>query len=238
MEALHRRHLKMGAKMIEIEGWTVPGAYTTPEEEVRSVIDSVGICDISHYSKVDVKGSQMDQFLDSNFPSESIAKNPGQVQFLAEQGAKEFRPSYCCRLTKDHALLIARPLQHASVVNFEMDSLKPIEKVYLTYVSSTLGGFNIAGPSSHKVLRKLVEVDLTRKNSDAQFCVEAGLADVHSIIVRRRIQSGSKMESFDLYYGRDYSEYLWDVLMEAGREFGLVPFGIEAHGRLSGGMSR
>jgi glycine cleavage system aminomethyltransferase T len=225
----------MGAEMLELEGWSVPRVYSSSDEEMKNAVKGVGICDISHYGKVDVKGTEIDLFFDSNSSLGFTPKKPGQVQSIALQKTNPFGPLYSCRLTEDHVLLITRPFQHPSALDVKDDSLKFTEKVYFTNVSSTYGGFNLAGPSSQMVLKKLVQVDLSQQTSDGSFCVEAGLAEVRSIIVRRDINySGARIESFDLYFGRDYSEYVWDALMKAGRQFGIAPFGIEAHDGFTG----
>ena len=35
-----------------------------------------------------------------------------------------------------------------------------------------------------------------------------------------------------LSFGREFGEYMWNVLVESGEEYGVAPFGIEALARL------
>jgi len=55
------------------------------------------------------------------------------------------------------------------------------------------------------------------------------VAEVHGTLLR--IDTGG-LPSFDLYFGREFGEYLWDALLEAGGEYSVAPFGIEAMARL------
>ena len=57
--ALHRRHAELGAKLADLDGWILPRFYRGAEDEFKNVLRSVGICDISHYGKVDVKGTEI-----------------------------------------------------------------------------------------------------------------------------------------------------------------------------------
>ena len=50
----------------------------------------------------------------------------------------------------------------------------------------------------------------------------AGEAKIPALIVRRDVAA---LPSYELYVSRDYGDYAWDVLFEAGREFGIAPLG-------------
>ena len=229
--------------MAELRGWMLPGFYQSAEDELNNVLRSVGVCDSSHYGKIDVKGKEIDKFLEKNLSSGLVARKPGEVRLSSstlegnENGAAII---YVCRLTREHALLVTQPFQETvPVLGIGEGLLGFREGINLTNLSSTLAGFSLAGPSSENVLRKLVEVDLSSSTGAGRpFCLEAGLAKVHSIIVRSDVEfSGQGVPSFDFYCGRDNAEYIWDALMEAGHEFGIAPFGLEAHDRLLGARS-
>ena len=38
--------------------------------------------------------------------------------------------------------------------------------------------------------------------------------------------------SYEVYFGREFGEYMWDALLEAGDEHGATPVGVEAVERL------
>ena len=40
--------------------------------------------------------------------------------------------------------------------------------------------------------------------------------------------------SYQLYFGREFGEYIWDVLMDAAQRYGGAPVGFQAMERLSG----
>ncbi len=234
--------------MAEFEGWILPRFWTGVEEEFKNVLRSVGACDISHYGKVDVKGTEIDGFLEKNLSSPVVPRKAGEVRIFSSQvsGRDGITNSgsiksmvlpmiYSCRLTKEHALLLTKPFASTSVLDIE-GIQRSEDGANLTNVSSTLAGFTVAGPSGEAVLRKLVQVDLSGREGGGPFCLEAGLAKVHSTIVRFDWTSSGGTIAFDVYCGRDYAEYVWDAIMEAGHEYGILPFGSDAHERLSKGL--
>lgn len=235
--ALSRRHEELGARMADLEGWRVPRFYSNPEDELKSVLHTAGICDISHYGKIDVKGHGIESFLDHNFSPGVVAKKPGEVRLpgpVLERDGGGLSLIYVCRLAREHALLVTEPLKKTSSPLDVEGVLDFRDGINLTNLSSVLAAFTIAGPSSENVLRKLVEVDLSAREARKPFCLEAGLAKVHSTIVRLNVGPSGVVPAFDIYCGRDYAEYLWDALIEAGREYGVAPFGLDAHDDLHG----
>ncbi len=226
--------------MADLEGWMTPRFYSGAEDELNNVLRSVGICDISHYGKIDVKGSGIDRFLDQNFSLGTVVRKTGEVKLSSpgfERDSSDLSLIYVCRLAREHALLVTEPLKKTA-------SVLDVEGVFgfrdgtnLTNLSSTLAAITIAGPTSETVLNKLVEVDLSGREARKPFCLEAGLAKVHSTIVRLNVGSFGVVPAFDIYCGRDYAEYIWDALIEAGREAGIAPFGLDAHDRLKGDRS-
>jgi glycine cleavage system aminomethyltransferase T len=51
---------------------------------------------------------------------------------------------------------------------------------------------------------------------------QGSLAKAHAIFVRNDVEA---LPAFELYVERPYGEYVWMCVMDAGREFGIVPFG-------------
>ena len=52
---------------------------------------------------------------------------------------------------------------------------------------------------------------------------------IHGVLLRLDI---SDLPSYELYFSRDFGQYMWDLLLEAGEEYNLMPCGIEAMDRL------
>jgi len=233
MTALHHKHLHLGAKMVEQDGWLKPEAYGKNGDEVTGVRKSAGICDISPLGKIDIKGAAIDTFFEQAFGSASAARQPGEVRLVASGGGRDSLPGlYDCRLTRDHALRVTAPLPQLPSV-LDVPSASNPFRAYVTNVTSVLAAINLAGPRSIEILEKLTQVDLSPAAFPGHACREGGVAKVPALIVRLDMSDeGQSVPAFDLFVGRDYAEYFWEALMEAGKEFGIQPFGVKAHAAL------
>ena len=96
---------------------------------------------------------------------------------------------------------------------------------HLTDVTSTLVGLGLVGPRCRDVLRKLTSADLRDRVLSNDACAQLGFAKVPALLARR---DRSGLPSYWLCVSRDYGEYVWDVLFEAGRELDIAPIGLSA----------
>jgi sarcosine oxidase subunit alpha len=244
---LFHKHVGLKATMLEYDGWIRPERYLTPEEEVSKVLKNVGICDISPFGKIDVKGMEIDLLLEKILPQKLIPKQPLEIKvFSSSSESKESssldelfgaKVQYVCRLTREHALIITSSgIVTSSPLGFSGNVQDFKGRAYLTNVTSVFAGLNLAGPASRQVLSRLAQVNLSPSIFSNLRCAEAGLAKIHAVIVRSDARHANEngIPSFDLYFGRDYAEYVWDALMDVGQEFDLTPFGVTAHNLIHG----
>jgi aminomethyltransferase len=236
LTALYHKHLALKGTMVESEGWMLPERYAGPEKEIDAALGSVGLSDCSAKVKIDVKGErgEIDGFLSEIIPGEKIAGRPGQVTPYPDGDGLM---GYVCRLTDQHALFVLRPRRastRTSPLDPEIDMTQN-HRVYLTNATSVLAGIALIGPAAPRVLSKLSSVDVSLEALPDPGCTEGGVAEVQCAIIRTGIRvRDRRIDSFDLYVGRGYAEYLWDALSEAGREFKIVPVGTTACDSMSG----
>ena len=99
------------------------------------------------------------------------------------------------------------------------------EGVHLTDLTDTYSAFNLAGPQSRAVLEKLTERNLANKAFPYMRIRSARIAEVPC----RLLRIGFTGElSYEVHCPSGYALHVWEALMDAGREFGIVPFGVEA----------
>ena len=92
-------------------------------------------------------------------------------------------------------------------------------------VTSGLGGVRITGPSAHLLLAGVTELDASPDALPNMSCAQTKIAEVHAVLLR--VDVGSVC-SYEVYFGREFGEYMWDALLEAGDEHGTTPVGVEA----------
>jgi glycine cleavage system aminomethyltransferase T len=85
--------------------------------------------------------------------------------------------------------------------------------------SSPYARFLIAGPNTRAVLSKLTSLNLDLTSA------YGSVAHVRSLVTRHEL-------GFLVMIPRDYAEFVWESLLDAGEEFHITVFGLEASRRL------
>jgi sarcosine oxidase subunit alpha len=135
-------------------------------------------------------------------------------------------PIRCCRLAPDHLLLFTPPEHAAAAREALAAAAAREERAHLTDVTSVYAGIALLGPSSRDVLRKLIALDIRPTALPDSACAETALAGVHALLLRADLGG---LPAFELYVTRDVAEFVWETLLDAGREYGLAPIGTLAY---------
>ncbi|MBI4500431.1 MAG: aminomethyl transferase family protein [Gemmatimonadetes bacterium] len=209
ISGVHAVHESAGARWTEIDGWRLPDSFGDPERERQQVQRDAGIMDVSAMGKLDLKGAGVESFL---------------------AGSANNRELTTLRLKPGHALILTIPGEQPELAaRFETDPAKGC--LHVTDVTSGFAAFALVGPKARDILARLVAVDLRDGMLPHAATVQAGLAKVHVIIHR---EDWGEMPAFWLLVTRDVAEYAWDAIRAAGKDLGLVPFGLAAQQLLGG----
>ena len=125
------------------------------------------------------------------------------------------------RLAADEALLLTggRPGDLAGLLG---DGEACSHTVDMT---SVLAGLAIAGPEARSVLTALTEIDTSNVAFPDLSCAQGMVAEVRATLLRA---DRGGVPGYELYFGRDYGEYMWDAVLEAGEHAGIATVGTEA----------
>ena len=216
---MHYRHLDLGAEMVEHEGWSLPARYSYPGDEAARVRESVGIADISPVGKIRLQGESVDQALREAFPD-------FQVPSIGAVSVTSAGPAVV-RLADDDCLIITKPTNVEQV----LESLRLDECVHPVNITSVLAAVRIIGPNAPAVLASVTDLDLVPPYFPNLSCAQSMVAEIHGTIIRK---DRGGLLSYDLFFGRDYGDHMWESLMDAGERHGLRPIGLEALRALCG----
>ena len=118
---------------------------------------------------------------------------------------------YLCRITHDQALWIGSP---------------PVPEtqgcIHMTDRTSGFAQLLLAGPKAPEVLSRLTSLDLRDRDLS---CRCAPLAHINAILLRRDRQ---QVRAYEILVTREYGEYTWKAVWDAGTPFGITAFGLEA----------
>jgi methylglutamate dehydrogenase subunit C len=240
---MHDWHVEHGATMYAAGLWYRPMIYGLPGEtveqayvrEATAVRAAAGIVDVSTLGKIAVQGPDAAEFLDRVYTNVFSTLPVGKARYglmLREDGFA-FDDGTTWRLGENDFLMTTTTANAGKVMQhleYFLDVVWPDLKVHLTSVTDQWAGAAIAGPKSREILAactKGTEVD--NKTLPFMGIVHGEIAGVPVMICRL---SFSGEMAFEVYCGAGHGLTVWKALMEAGKPFGLTPYGLEALGTL------
>ena len=228
LTAMHHQHLSLRGVMADYDGWQRPSQYTSVERELETVRKAGGLCDISPLGKLYIQGSDIDALLQSVFPeASSLEINGATVSVLSGQDGHMARV-VVCRFSGDEVFISTTSDTVSLVAQAVNEHLAGC--AHMVNMTSNYAAIKVAGPLSARLLAKMTDLDISSFVFPDLTCAQCQIAEVYSIIVRWD-QGG--VPSYDVCFGREFGEYMWEALLGAGQEYGIAPFGVEALNRLS-----
>jgi aminomethyltransferase len=235
LNALHRR---LGAKMVNFGGWDMPVEYPSSGGlvgEHKAVRGAVGVFDVSHMGDIRIHSGKTPggalaavQHLSMNDASKLAIGQAHYSALLYPQGT--FVDDVIVhRLGEDDYLLVINAGTREKDINWVRENTKGFDCV-VEDLSDSFTQLAIQGPRAIDVMRKLTDVSLDGiKNYWFTHATVCGLKD---ILIARTGYTGE--DGFEIYVPSDQatSERVWNEVMEAGREFGIVPAGLGARNTL------
>jgi sarcosine oxidase subunit alpha len=240
----HRWAEAQGAVFVETGMWLraqwfpQAGETTWRESVDREVIQtrkSVGICDVTTLGKIDIQGRDAAAFLNKIYAN-AFAKLPvGKVRYglmLREDGIA-MDDGTTARFSDTHFVMTTTTANAVSVfrhMEFARQCLWPDLDVQLLSATEQFAQYAVAGPNSRKLLQKIVDADYAIDNESFPFMACAEITVCNGIPARLFRISFSGELAYEIAVPARYGDSLFRVLMEAGQEYDVVPYGTEALG--------
>ena len=222
---MHHLHLELGAKMVEAGGWQRPAVYTTVDEEVKRLRSAAGLTDISPDGKFSLQGRSIDSMVDGAFAEARSGQSlrAGECAFVAAPEGTDASAVLLARLAGDEIVALTGPSEREDILGSLAGHAGPTAQA--VDLTSALAGAAITGPSTALVLSSVSGLDTSPDSLRDMGCAQGEIAGVHGIFVRA---DRGGVPGFRIYFGREYGEYVWESLLDSGRDCGAAPVGIEA----------
>jgi len=204
--ALHHRLVAAGARMRPYRGWEQAVSVGAPDADAQALRSGVILADLSAQHLLLVQAQELAGWL-------PLVPEVGRVMRVGGAGAL----LRCCRLTADSALFLgSSPIELPAA---------PAGCAHRTDLTSGRTIVAVAGPGSVDLLRAATQVDLRDREMPDGRCLQSSLARVPATILRFDRQG---IRSYEVLVPRDYGEYVWEALLDAGAPLGVRPVGVAA----------
>ncbi|MBO6514964.1 MAG: glycine cleavage system aminomethyltransferase GcvT [Bacteroidia bacterium] len=218
-------HEGLGAKMVPFAGYNMPVQYSNLREEHMAVRNSVGVFDVSHMGEFVVKGEGATALLEwvtSNDIGKMIDKQ-AQYNCLPNKTGGIVDDLIVYRWDEQEYYLVVNASNIEKDWNWIVSQNE--EKGFgaeLENISDKLSLLAVQGPNAEKLIQKLTDVDL---GAIKFYHWDAGqVAGIDDVIISNTGYTGSG--GFELYVWNKDAEALWNAVLEAGKEFDILPCGL------------
>jgi aminomethyltransferase len=224
---LHDRHASLGAKFAEFGGWEMPLEYPSGVlKEHAAVRNAVGIFDVSHLGKLDVRGPGAASYLNGCLSNDLDRIGPGRAQYTlacdaATGGVVDDLIAYLH--DDDHVLLVPNAANTAEVRR-RLEADAP-DGVTITDQHESHAVLAVQGPKSDEVLAAL-----GFPTGHGYMSFEVTPFDGEDVVVCRTGYTGER--GYELVAANPVAPQLWDALLAAGEEHGMLPCGLGARDTL------
>jgi sarcosine oxidase subunit alpha len=234
---MHVWHDSHGADWEPVGAWRRPYAYPrgtetvaqAVEREVINTREKLGLLDASTLGKIIVKGPDAGKFLDMMYTNMMSTLKPGRCRyglmcsengFLSDDGvvARIDEQTWLCHTTSGGADRI-----HA-----HMEEWLQTEwwdwKVWVVNVTEQLAQVAVVGPNARKLLEKLGGMDVSAESLPFMAWADGTIGGIDCRAYRI---SFSGELSYEIAVPANKGLAFWEMLIEAGAEFGAMPYGTE-----------
>ena len=224
---LHNRHLALNGKMVPFAGFVMPVQYPSGiTAEHRAVRTAAGIFDVSHMGEFEIRGGDALELIQRVTVNDASRIAVGQAQYSAmctEAGT-----------IIDDLLVYRFPDRYMLVVNASNreKNLAWIRShargdVSVEDFSDHVALIALQGPRARSILAPLASVEV---DGIGYYRFADGAVAGADAIISATGYTGE--DGFELYVDAADAPALWDTLLEAGAEAGLIPAGLGARDSL------
>ena len=225
---LFSTHVALGAKIVPFAGFEMPVQYSGVTEEHFAVREKAGLFDVSHMGQFFVEGPGAKDLLQSVTTNNVDALENGKAQYtcLPNENGGIVDDLIVYKMDNEKYFVVV----NASNIDKDWNHIQKYNKngVKMTNSSDDMSLLAIQGPKATEILQKLTETNLSE--IPYYHFVVGSVAGENDVIISNTGYTGSG--GFEIYFKNEAAENLWNAILEAGKEDGMIPCGLAARDTL------
>lgn len=226
---LYDAHVKAGGKMVPFGGYILPVQYPAGViKEHMAVRTKAGLFDVSHMGEILCEGkdalANLQMILTNNFDN----MTDGQARYspMCNENGGTVDDLIVYKMAENRYFIVVNAANKDK--DYQWMLKHQFGEATFTDVSDQYAQLALQGPRAMEILRKIAkEEDIPKKYYHAVF--DAEVSGIPCIISKTGYTGEDGVE---LYLDAGLAEKLWDILLESGKEEGLIPCGLGARDTL------
>lgn len=232
---LYEKHVESGGKIVPFAGYLLPVQYTSGViAEHNAVRNACGMFDVSHMGEILCKGKDALKNINMLLTNDFNGMYDGQARYspMCNEKGGVVDDLIVYKKSDEEYLLVV----NAANKDKDFDWMKKhlTGDAVFEDISETISQIALQGPKAQSILEKLAdEASVPKAYYSAVFDGKVGEIPC---IVSKTGYTGE--DGFEFYCKAEDGPALWELLLEAGKDEGLIPCGLGARDtlRLEAGM--
>lgn len=232
---LYSCHLAAGGKIVPFAGYLLPVQYETGViKEHMAVRKECGLFDVSHMGEIIYKGPDALKNVQNIVTNDCSSMSCGQVRYspMCNQSGGVVDDVLVYKFSDICYMLVVNAANRNKDFAWMETNIKG--DVSIQDISDSIAQIALQGPNSHKVIRKLLS-DEQIPGKYYTFIKDADLNGTKCLIS----STGYTGElGYEIYCQQADAQKIWDLMLDTGKEYGLIPCGLGARDtlRMEAGM--
>ncbi len=253
---LHSWHVHQGANMGEFGGYEMPLWYPSgAKAEHLAVIQAAGLFDTSHMAVLTIHGKDALTLLQRCFTKNlacCIGKNKTPLAtgrsvyglFLNEQG-EVIDDAIVYHFTATDYMLVVNAAMGGQIAEHLNSYIRTGEEVRINNLEDKIGKIDVQGPAAGNIMAALVDNPEALFEKFIYFSFKGSFNENNLPVEQQQLisdipvmisRTGYTGEfGFELFVKAEYTEKLWNLIIETGKEKGLIACGLAARDSLRSG---
>ena len=215
---------------IEKHSWGRDNWFANWESEHKASRENVILMDMSFMSKFMVQGSDAGKVLDyvSANDVNSQLNRVTYTPWLNKYGKLEADLTVA-KLKADKFLVVVTDTMHRHAETWLKKNISDGSHAFVTDMTSAYAQINIQGPNSRKLMQKITLTDMSNKSFPYRHIEEISIGYAKAFCGRMTYLGEL---GYELFIPTEQALHVYDMIVEAGKEFNLSHAGLKALGSL------
>lgn len=225
---LYENHCKLGGKMIDFGGWMLPVEYTGIIEEHKRVREAAGLFDVSHMGEITLMGRDAEKSLQHLITNDIASAGEHKVIYspMCFENGGVMDDLIVYKYSNEHYFLVVNAANTEKDFDWIQDNISGDVKAEND--SNKYAQLAIQGPEAESIIQKLTKTSLSEIGF-FYFKPDVAIGGI-KVILSRTGYTGE--DGFEIYIPSDMASTIWDMVLEAGKNKGLLPVGLGARDTL------
>lgn len=224
----YEKHVENLGTLIDFGGWELPVEYTGIIPEHEAVRTTAGLFDVSHMGEVTVEGKDAEAYIQKMITNDIAPMEETQIFYspmcYPDGGVVDDLLVY--KYNTEKFFIVINAANTEKDVAWFLSHVT--EDVVVEDVSAKYAQLALQGPMAEKILQKITEKNLDEiKFFHFASSVKLGHVDA---FVSRNGYTGE--DGFEILVDPKDAVVLWDMIMAAGKDEGMIPCGLGARDTL------